>query len=144
MTISLLRLFFIGTLIVFPAVQFGFILALGGCSTGAESGVEDFIIKIDSLSRPGYAAIGDSVTIRLYGYIGPDGCYSFSHFEGYLQPLRLDLTVWGHHAESSVCTQVMIYMDGQEYKFPITEMGWFFINIHQPDGSVLKDSITIK
>ncbi len=123
---------------------FGLILAFTGCTTEPDRNPGDFIIKVDSVNYAGAAAVGDTVTMRLYGFIGPDGCYSFSHFEDNLQPLNLDLTVWGHHAENTACTQVMIYMDGKEFQIPITRMGWFFVNIHQPDGTLLRDSIPIK
>ncbi len=124
---------------------FGLILAFAGCSsTGPEKNPGDFIIKVDSVNYLGYPSVGDTVTVRLYGLIGPDGCYSFSHFEDYLLPLRLDLTAWGHHSEATACPQVMIYLDGKEYKIPITRMGWFLVNIHQPDGTLLRDSIPIK
>ncbi len=125
-------------------ILFWIVLARSGCSTEPEKSPGDFIIKVDSVNYIGIPAVGDTVTMKLYGFIGPDGCYYFSRFEDYLQPQRLDLTVWGHHAERTACTQVMIYMDGKEYRIPITRMGWFYIDIHQPDGSVLQDSLPIE
>ncbi len=126
------------------SILFGFIVALAGCTTEPDRNPGDFIIKVDSVNLVGVPAVGDTVTMRLYGFIGPDGCYSFSHFDDHLQPLRLDLTAWGHHAEATGCPHVLIYMDGKEYKIPITRMGWFLVNIHQPDGTLLRDSIPIK
>jgi hypothetical protein len=126
-------------------ISLAVLFVLIGCTTESEKESGRFIVKVDSINHSSTAAITDTITLRLYGTIGPDGCHSFSHFEDYRQPLRLDLTVWGQRGSgNNVCPDVMVYLDGKEYKFPATQQGWYSIYIHQPDGSVLKDSIIIQ
>lgn len=115
-----------------------------GCSTEPENSTELFKVKVDSISSPTFGALSDTLVLRLYGTIGNDGCYSFSHIEDTRQPLKLDLTVWGEHSSAGACPAVMVYLDGKEYKWVATHTGWFVINIHQPDNSILSDSMIIK
>ncbi len=58
--------------------------------------------------------------------------------------MRLDLTAWGQVSAAAVCPAVMVYLTGREYKMVATQQGWLSINIHQPDGSILRDSIIVK
>jgi hypothetical protein len=116
---------------------------LGEPST-TETGLGQFIVKVDSMSHPSFAATGDTITIRVFGTIGLDGCHSFSHFEDTKQPLQLDLTVWGQVSAATGCPDVMVYLEGKEYKMVATQQGWLAINVHQPDGNVMRDSIIVK
>ncbi|MDP2208875.1 MAG: hypothetical protein Q8K98_08885 [Bacteroidota bacterium] len=120
------------------------VVLLNGCPIEPDKAPVQFIVKVDSISHSSFAATTDTVTIRLFGIVGSDGCHSFSRFEALRQPWQLDLTVWGQRSLANVCPDVMVYLDGKEYKFVATHQGWFSINIHQPDGSVLRDSIIIK
>jgi hypothetical protein len=134
-------------------VKFSNILLLlafvAGCQDLAQpsttdTGPVEFIVRVDSMSHPSFAATTDTITIRLFGTVGPDGCHSFSHFEDTWQPLRLDLTVWGQVSAAAGCPDVMVYLNGKEYKLVATQQGWLSINIQQPDGSILTDFIIVK
>ena len=118
--------------------------AVIGCTTEPDQKKTLFIVKIDSLNHTPFVGLGDTLSIKLFGTVGTDGCHSFSHFEDLQQPLQLDLTVWGQKTSSEVCPTVMVYLNGKEFKSVATQQGWYRINIHQPDGSFLKDSIIIK
>jgi hypothetical protein len=120
------------------------VLVVASCSTETETGLGQFLVKVDSMSHPSFAATSDTITIRVFGTIGPDGCHSFSHFEDTRQPLRLDLTVWGQVIAATACPSVMVYLNGKVYKLVATQQGWLSINIHQPDGSIVTDSIIVK
>jgi hypothetical protein len=125
-------------------IPLALLIFLLGCTTESETNGIQFVVKVDSISHPSSAAITDTITLRVFGTIGPDGCHFFSHFEDYRQSLRLDLTVWGGRSSANACTQMMVYLDGKEYKFPAAMRGWYSIYIYQPDGSVLRDSIIIQ
>ena len=103
-----------------------------------------YMVKVDSLFRTAFGATGDTLTLKLYGTIGSDGCCSFSRFDETKQPLRLDLSVWGQRSSADACPAVMVYLNGKEYRVIATQQGWYSINIHQPGGSLLIDSILIK
>ncbi len=120
-----------------------FSLVAVGCSTQTEVGTTRFTVKVDSLQHPSSVALNDTIAIRLFGIIGGDGCHSFSHFQDTKQPLRLDLTVWGQFTPASACPAVMVYLDGNEYRVIASQQGTLLINIHQPDGTTLVDSIQV-
>ncbi len=121
------------------------IASIVSCTTDSENKeTTQFVVKVDSISKTPFAALGDIITIKLYGTIGTDGCSSFLQLDEIKQPLRIDLTVRGQRISSGACPTVMVYLDGKETKTVATQMGWYVINIHQPDDSVLRDSIIIK
>ncbi len=119
-------------------------LLLLSCDKGVENASSEFIVRVDSLSHTGFAAMNDTTAIRFFGTIGPDGCYSFSHFEAATHASALDITVYGQHEEASACPQVMVYLGGKEFRFIPAQMGWLKINVHQPDNTILRDSIIVK
>ncbi len=115
-----------------------------GCDKGVENTSSEFIVRVDSISHTSFAALNDTIAIRFFGTIGPDGCYSFSHFQTATEASSLDITAYGQHKLASVCPQVMVYLAGKEYRFTPAQMGWLKINVHQPDNTVLRDSIIVK
>jgi hypothetical protein len=117
---------------------------LGGCSTELVNAPQLFKVKVDSLQHPSNVSPDDTVTIRLFGVIGGDGCHCFSHFEETPHPLRIDLIIWGKFFPAAACPDVMVYLDGKEFKFVSSERGMIHIRIHQPDGSILADSVLVQ
>lgn len=118
-------------------------MALLSCSTEPSREPFLFVVQVDSIAHPSSVSLNDTIAIKLYGTIGTNGCYSFSYFDDKLQPLRLDLTVVGERSASTVCTAVMVYLDGKEYRCVAQQKGWFSINIRQPDESRLRDSVFV-
>ncbi|MEA1987550.1 MAG: hypothetical protein U9N76_08700 [Candidatus Marinimicrobia bacterium] len=102
-----------------------------------------FVIKVDSLNHPTSIAVNDTITFKLFGIIGNNGCYSFSHFDDQIEPLVVDLTVWGNLPTSGGCPDMIVYLN-KEYKIATTQKGTFFIRIHQPDDSILIDSVSVE
>jgi len=88
--------------------------------------------------------LGDTLQLRLYGFVGPNGCYSFSKFESSQTNSNLDLTVWGKYTPADVCATVIIEMRGTKYPVVPVSKGTFEIVIHQPDGTTLKDTIIVQ
>lgn len=118
-------------------------LALIACSDDDE--VEYYKIMVDEIDSPETVAVNDTIAFRLYGTVGNDGCYSFSHFEDYKQNMAVDLTLWGKHdATSGTCTQAVVFLNGREYPAIPSQQGIFYINIHQPDGTTLRDSVIVE
>ena len=115
------------------------------CSKSTEPGsVEFFKIKVDSVESPNSISLGDTVNLRIWGFVGSNGCYSFSNFESSQSNLNLDLTVWGKYTPADACATVIVEMRGSKYSFVPTMPGKFEMAIHQPDGSVLKDTIVVQ
>jgi hypothetical protein len=119
------------------------ITVVSGCSTEPGNTPILFRVRVDSVQVPSSVCLNDTIAIRLFGTIGGDGCYSFSHFEASRQAHILSLTVWGKLTPASVCPAVMVYLDGKEFRFVANDGGTQYINIHQPDGSKLVDSVRV-
>jgi len=106
---------------------------------------ELFRIKIDSVNAPISLTTNDTLTIKLYGYIGNDTCYWFHHFQSARENYSLYLTAWGIHnvAYRKGCESSQVYLNGQEYRVYPLYSGVFEVNIHQPDGAWLKKTVTV-
>lgn len=115
-----------------------------GCGTEQSREPFLFAVHVDSIAHAPSVLLDDTIAIKMYGTIGTNGCYSFSYFDDTLEPLRLDLTVVGERSASTVCAEVMVYLDGKEYRCVARQKGWFTINIRQPDESNLRDSVLVE
>lgn len=118
-------------------------LILLSCSTEPTKTSYLFIVKVDSIAHPPAVRLNDTIAIQLFGTIGTNGCYLFSYFDVSLEPRKLDLAVIGEYTGESICPAVMVYLDGKEYRCVATERGWFKINIRQPEGEPLRDSVLV-
>ena len=115
------------------------------CSTEPEENYIPYKIKIDKIEHPDTVYVNDTLIIKFYGFVGPDGCHRFSHFEKKNSQSLLEFTVWGEKPDyETVCSAVMVWMDGTEYKTRITQTGLYQIKIHQPDNSFMIDSVFIE
>ena len=104
---------------------------------------EFFKIRVDNVEYPESIARGDTITFRLFGTIGTNGCYSFSHFEESKGELFVELTVWGKRTQAYVCTEVMVYLN-KEYSVLADKRGTFILRINQPDGKVLNCPVNVE
>jgi len=120
------------------------LLTLFTSSDCYKSRYEYFIVRVDSLYAQSPISYNDTLNIYLYGFIGSDGCYSFSHFEDERDSFRLNLTVWGKYdVKALICPQMVVYLDKIYSVYPLYP-GLFFIEIKQPDGSSLKDTVIVE
>jgi hypothetical protein len=60
-------------------------------------GDEYFRIKVDSVYVPSWVSSSSDIPVKLWGSIGADSCYVFSHFQSGINKNEMDLTVWGYH-----------------------------------------------
>jgi hypothetical protein len=115
------------------------------CSTEPENDYTNFKIMVDSLSHPDTISVTDTLKIKFYGFVGPDGCHKFSRFEEHKKTNELELTVWGSKPNfQTVCPTVLVYLDGEEYKTIFNQAGLYRIKINQPDNSILLDSVYVQ
>lgn len=121
-------------------------ISIGGCSQSEGPSIDPvmFQIKIDSLAHPATIVLGDTADIRFFGTVGPDGCHSFSHFLVIRQPTAVNFVVWGKRSLANACPAVMVYLDGNTYRYVPSQRGILQIAVHQPDGSTLKDSLLVE
>lgn len=120
------------------AVLVGVVL-LSSCGLISAGQTVEFVIHVDSITGPTAVSGGAAFEQQLWGFVGPDGCYSFTGFQLDRVPTRLDLTAKGtHHTGSGLCTQAVVFLRGQTVRIePLIPVGVFTIAVHQPDGTVL-------
>jgi len=128
-------------LLIFGSV----ILIQYSCSTEPENDYTYFKIMVDSLSHADTISVNDTLRIKFYGFVGPDGCHKFSHFEEHKISNQIELTVWGSKPNfQTACPEVLVYLDGEEYKTVLNQAGLYRIKINQPDNNILLDSIYVQ
>ena len=103
-----------------------------------------FKVHVDYTITPDTINIGDTIKFKLYGHIGNDGCHSFSHFERYFSYSDHTISVWGKYVPATICTLQMVNLSGEEYKIIPRYSDTYYLNIIQPNGSVLKDSVVVR
>ena len=69
-------------------------LLLASCTERAEQPYQ-FVVKVDSIAAPDTITTGEDLAVGLWGTIGHDGRYDFSHFEADATDSSLDVTAWG-------------------------------------------------
>lgn len=123
-----------------------FILAVGiRCSViNDDTQSSTFTIKIDSINVPSEVASDDTLTIRPFGTVGPNGCHSLERIKASRTSSSLDLQVVGRVIEGDdiVCSDVIVFLD-TTYAVPPPLEGPFEINIQQPDKSVLSRTVEV-
>lgn len=109
---------------------------------------EDFVyykIKIDRIEAPDTLSVSDSLKINFYGTVGTDGCHSFDDFETEQNDRRIEITAWGKiPTDANVCPDVMVYLDGEEFKTKLNEPGKYQIIISQPDSSKMSKYVVVE
>ena len=109
----------------------------------------DFLIKVDSIVMPDTLSFGDTLFVKFYGMVGPDGCYKFDRFEQVPNetsdlPNSMKFKLWGKHENSDNCPQQIVYLDGQEISITGLSKGNFFVFVIQPDGTVMRGVVYIR
>lgn len=121
-------------------------LTWAGCKKDSGPKVEEFIIQIDSIVHPDTINFGQDLSIKFYGLVGPDGCYAFDklvpEYSSELNELATEC--WGIHTFNDVCTQALVYMNGQELLVSDIPAGNLIIKGVQPDGSAISQNVYIK
>lgn len=104
-----------------------------------------FLIQTDSISIPETILADQPFEVEFFGYIGPNGCYSFSEFISAKQENTFRIEAWGkQNLKSNICSDVMVYLNGEKLKFQIEEAGIYNLKIKQPDGTFLEQQFWIE
>jgi hypothetical protein len=118
---------------------------LSSCSTEPEYNYTEYKIKVDSLVHPNAIVLGDTLLIKFYGFVGPDGCHSISRFQEIKKPDEIEIIVWGKKPDfRTACTAVIVEMRGTRYEVIPEQKGLFLIRINQPDDSYLVDCVLVQ
>ena len=113
-------------------------------TSSCDDNLQYYKIHVSKVTSPDTVAVGDTIKFKLYGVVGNNGCYSFSHFDEYRIGLNSSISVWGKYTPVGMYTHEYVILDGKEYKVVPLQRGTFFLSILQPDYSILKDSVFVR
>lgn len=138
---------------LFVILLAGIVAAFGsgvGCAT--LTGVEDKqdleydVAQVDSLDVPTRISPSDTLTIRMTGTVGPNGCYSFNRFSVERAPGRLSVTpvVTRATADDVACTMAIVPLDETYTAAPPFEDGELTVVVPQPDRPDVTKTLEVK
>lgn len=109
-----------------------------GCSMGAqpdEDSPEFHVAVVDSIDVPDRIAPSDTLSIRLFGTVGPNGCYSLDRIEEDRSEGQLTVTpvVRYERADDVACTMALVPLDATYEAAPPFEEGALQIVVPQSD-----------
>ncbi len=121
------------------------LMAISSCSD--ERWHEEYRqIQVDSLVIERHPGASDTLCMSFYGLIGASSCSSFSHFDVVRDSFSLELTLWGVRRwehEDDCRLPVAFHLNGRQYCTTSLYPGMMHVLVHQPDGSVLRDSVRV-
>lgn len=128
-------------------IVFSFLIILNSCTTEPDEENSKYTlykIKVNEISLADTISVGDSLSVKFWGLVGTDGCHKFEEFETKLIGNDLHITLWGTKPNfETACPAVMVYLDGKEFKTTFNQSGNYKIIIHQPDNSLLIESLVV-
>ena len=104
----------------------------------------EFVMQIDSIQMPATLKLGQSLRIKFYGTIGPDGCYVFSRFAPQAQGKNITVTVYGKHEEKSLCPQVVSRLEGGLLQVNLLDTGRFVVHVSNPKPPDIFDTVRVR
>lgn len=122
------------------------VIIWSGCKKDNGPKIEEFVIQIDSMVHPDTINFGDTLSIKFYGVVGPDGCYSFDELvaEYFSDVNELAVESWGIHTFLDNCTQAIVYMNGKELLVTDIPAGDLTLVAVQPNGPNINQNVYIK
>ncbi len=103
-----------------------------------------FVIRIDSIQHPSSIFMERNLTIKFYGTIGTDGCYTFSHFSPSFKNKNITVTVYGRHIDKTTCNQSLSYLNGATLDVAKLDTGMYIIHVVQPSPPDIFDTVYVK
>jgi hypothetical protein len=132
-------------------VVVGIVVLIGGgagCAalTETEEGAEHehAIAAVDSLQVPDRIAPSDTLSVRMHGTVGPNGCHSFDGFDASRSRDRLTVTPRVEHKTDGMCTMAIVPLDETYTAPPPFENGTFTIVVPQPDEPDLTTTVEVR
>ena len=123
----------------------GYMIFFTGCVKFDEEEEQEtyFLIEVDSIDLADTITTTDTLFISFYGTVGNTSCYSFSHFYPEANVDTIDVEVWGKLAPGENCDSGLVYLEGEQLNIIYFDEGTYFVNVKQPDGSLLIDSLAV-
>ncbi len=106
-----------------------------------------FTIRVDSVRVPQSVRATDTITAKVWAFVGNNGCYSFDRFSTTRATDHEDVSAEGVHTVGVGvnCTDALVYMRGEPLTItPPFQSSPFRLLVHQPDGTTLNYAVTIQ
>jgi hypothetical protein len=127
-------------------VVLGGIVVLGsaGCSGSADSArtadrvvvpqaPSSLMAEVDSIEAPSRIGTTDTLSVRLQGTVGPNGCYSFNRMAVERAPRQIRLVPLVSRATQGGCTMAVVPLDETVRVDPPFVPGTLTITVPQPN-----------
>ena len=129
-------------------VMTGLLIWSSGCKKD-EGPSPDYLIQIDSIVFADTISLSDTLSVKFYGVVGPNNCYSFNKFErvdlGQNDPANsMKIKVWGKQEDTGNCNDQPVYLDGAKILINGFAKGNFHILVIQPDETIMIGSGYVK
>jgi len=106
---------------------------LANSDDGTDDAVERGVAEVDSLHAPDQIAASDTLSLRLTGTVGPDGCHAFDGFDVERSEGQLTVTPMVVHRGGQMCTQAIVPLDETYAAAPPFSAGTLTVVVPQPD-----------
>ncbi|MEX0684459.1 MAG: hypothetical protein WD267_01125 [Balneolales bacterium] len=103
-----------------------------------------FLIEVESIAAPESVMLGDSVAVNFFGTIGPNGCFSFSHFEATDIENGIEIDAYGQYIHSRVCAAVIVDLDGRAYYYVPETRGMKQVRVNRQNRDPLERVINVE
>jgi hypothetical protein len=117
---------------------------LSSCAMNTET-IEPYMIKIDSLYAPDTVNVKYVFTIELFGYVGPNKCYSYDKaYQTTTDQNEIVIEAWGKYSYyGDPCIEEVVLMDA-EFEMSVSKPGNFIIKGVQPNGYYYERKLVVK
>jgi hypothetical protein len=133
-------------LLVVVAVGTALLVGGAGCSNVAGADESDPpVATVDSIEAPSRIAPSDTLTVRLRGTVGPNGCYSLDRVDVRRAAGRLTLTPLVDRVRGGdvACTMAIVPLDETMRFDPPFEEGALTITVPQPDQADVTATVEV-
>lgn len=104
-----------------------------------------FLIDVDNVTAPEKIVANTAFDLLLNGYVGPDGCHHFSHFNIEKSNKVITVEVWGEVPTGPVnCTQALVYLNNQKLNLKLEEKGTYQLKFKRKDGTFFEKQIVVE
>lgn len=106
---------------------------------------QSFLIYADSIQAPDTVDAGVVFEVKLFGIIGPNGCYKLEKIYSY-QNYENEVMIepWGVYIyDGAACPTGITYLNSKT-EITITEPGDYTLKVLRPDYTFLDEAITVK
>jgi len=115
-----------------------------GCDSNKGPDTEEFIIQIDSIVHADTITVGETLSIKFYGIVGPNGCYAFDRLMPEYTDGELATTALGIQTFQDLCPDQEVYMNGSELVVSDIPAGTLIVKALQPDGSAITQQVFVQ